>query len=299
MTEGEDTKNGSPTGEKLFNDDSNTIERDSIFEKARELETKDRDTLGDDPNTSSFKPAETVWIIDAFLTQRYSRTVGAITGVIYTQTTILAFLTVWLSFFYLLTFTGNSGLNGASWAAFSVTMGSFVLISGSNLVEHYDEKDINFTAYIHNAITFIVSGVFLAVGYILESFFDIQFNLSLDILPSLFLIVNNLFGTLLFTLSIWVILKILWRLNQLIAYQSDYTDKSPYSELSAILAGFYMGLTRGGEIGIFRAILSLGVTIGVIVIPYILTNNVLWSAAAFFSLIGLNIFLSMVSYAIN
>jgi len=294
----EDTESDAPTEGQLL-DNTDTVEGDSIFEIARELETKDRGSLEDDPDTTSFKPAEAVWMIDAFLTQQYSRTVGAIAAVTYTQATLLLFLTVWLSFFYLLTFSNSSGINGATWAAFSVTMGSFVLVSGSNLVDYYNEEELNFTAYIHNAITFIVSGIFLAVGYILDSFFEVQLNISLDLLPSLILITNNILGTLFFTLSIWVILKILWRLNQLIAFRSKYADKSPYSELRATIAGFYMGLTRGGEVGIFSAMLSLGATIGVVLVPYILTSNLLWSVVAFLSLIGLNIFLNVLSYAIN
>lgn len=296
MTDRED--NGTKEGNVPEND-SEDIKADSLIELARKLEFGDRETLGGQSDSESFKPAEAVWVIDAFFSKNYSRTVGAIVGIIYSNFTILLFLTVWLSFFYLLTFSDSNELSGASWAAFSVTMGSFVLISGANLVDHYDEDDLNFTAYIHNSITFIGSGIFLSVGYILDSYFDVRLELSLDLLPTLVLIGNNLLGTLFFALSIWVLLKILWRLNQLIYWKSEYTDKSPYSELRATLVGFYMGLTAGGEAGLTSAILSLGITVGAAIIPYLITSNIFWSAVGFASVIGLNILIGIASFCIR
>lgn len=283
----------------LFNLDIEKIEYDTIYELARKLEKRDRESLGGDIEINHFQPAEAVWLIDAYLSRRYNRAIGGLAGVIYTQTTLIVAGIVWLSFFYLTTLSTTTNINESTWAAFSVTMGSFVLISGSNLVDHYEENDLNFKSYVHNSITFIVSGILFAVGYIIESFFNPSFNFSTEIIPFLLLAANNLVGTLIFTLSIWVLLKILWRLNQLINWETEYTDKSPYSEIKSTLGGFYYGLTRGGEQSAVIGLISLVLFLSSFLIPFYYTSQLRWGIVGVIGYYAVGLLLSIITRGIK
>lgn len=291
-----DSSDDSDDDEEKSDLDSLISETDSIYELARELEVKERERRGEDVEIEGFQPAEMVWIVDAFFSKRYSRRTGFRIGRYYQRSVMIAFIGIWLPFSYFLSFSTGSGLSGETWALFSVTIGTFVLISGSSLVDRFGEKDLNFKAYIHNSITFIVSGVLLAVGYIIQSAFEPSLNLTLNLPITVLLMINNLVAALLFTLSIWVLLKILWRLNQLIIWKAEYTDKSPYSDFLGYIVGFYYGVTFGGEISLTRVIILWAITISSFVIPYWWTSSIIWGIVGFVSVSIIRTIIAVVSF---
>jgi len=272
-------------GSGFFSTDVEDLEGDSIFEIAKNLERSDREAMGGDLPNDKFQPAEVIWVIDAFVSLRYGRPTGALAGVLYGVLQTSLTIIIWSIFFYLITFAPESQINESTWALFSVTIGAFVLTSGSNLVDRYGEQDLNFTAFVQNSITFVSAGVLFAISYVLESYFSPSFRLGLALVADIGYVIVNLIGSLLFTLSIWVLLKVLWRLNQLIHWKTGYPDKPPYAELQSTLSGLYYGLTKGGEQSFLLGLVLFSMFFASAIIPFIVTSEVWWSAIGVLSYI--------------
>lgn len=240
-----------------------------------------------------FAPAEFVWMVDQFFTQIGNRKLGFFMGVLYTFVTYGFAITIWFGIAFVLTFTEffTSGIN---LALISITIGSFVILTGSNLVNHFDEENLNFRAYVHNSVTFIGSGIALLSGYIFRIIVENrQVPTIFDFILSGITFGLNFIGGFLLMVSLWVVLKLLWRLDQLTAWKKDYDHtKTIYSEFRASIAGLKAGYKAGtdpSEIGILGSIIGTVISLGILAIPYVLTREIFWSVVFFTVMSGLRI----------
>lgn len=236
----------------------------------------------------SFEPKEFTWIIDDLFTQLINRSAGFFMGMVWVFLSYTFAILIWFGLAYLLTFTEffSQGLNIA---LISITIGTFVLTAGANLVEYFKEENLNFQSYVHNAVTFIASGVAFLGSFILKTLLNNQSVPSLlNIIANITVLVINLIGGLLMILSLWVLLKLLWRLNQLAFWAREYENTlHPYSELIATIAGIKVGWEMGGEVvndeskvGVIRTTISSTSLLVILAVPYLLTNELKWSVLA-------------------
>lgn len=195
-----------------------------------------------------FIPTEVVDLIDHIISQLTGPIIGFLFGVIYTYLTLMLAFLAWFSLTAMMVNTDAVFTRGVNVSVIAFTIGSFVLITASNLTNHYNKKNLNFRGYVHNSITFIAAGIAFMIAFIYKSF--VLTGTPSLIGPVLSWIYVGLvgIGSLLLTLSTWVLLKLLWRLEHLIRWKRDYEpDRSLYSELVAFFGGIYVGFTMNSD----------------------------------------------------
>lgn len=230
----------------------------------------------EEPSSEGFEPRELNWIVDSYISELFGRKAGFFAGAVLAQISIWLALGFLLSIIYLTSF--HEGFQDVilSISLLNITIGNFVLLVGSNLIDQFEKDDLNFIGFIHNSIFFIGSGIsFLSAHLfrIINQSLDFVFPFNSAI--SVVVILINIIGSILFVLSLWVLLKLLWRLNQLVFWESGSGKMgSIYSEFTAVLGGFIVGL--GGGFSLTR-ILVLGI---ILYIPYYLTGSLWWSIIA-------------------
>jgi hypothetical protein len=192
-----------------------------------------------------FEPKEVVWIIHHFFATRFREVLGYFAGMIYIGLTLVFYF---LSTTFLANLLISPGFNnefGFRMVIFCFTLGTSFFIIGSSLASHWKKEDVNLSSFIHNSITFILSGLLLFANIILIQFGQ-RYSSALATLSEFARIPVAVFGALTFTTSLWVMCKLLWRLQQLITTPEDewrYSERlSPYSELKAFSNGVFAGM---------------------------------------------------------
>lgn len=190
-----------------------------------------------------FVPAEAVELVDSIISQITIPVIGFLFGVIYMYLTLMLAFLAWFSLTAMMVKTDAVFTRGVNVSVIAFTIGSFVLITASNLTDHYTKKNLNFRGYVHNSITFIAAGIAFMMAFIYKSFvLTAAISLVGSVLSLVYVGLVGI-GSLLLTLSIWILLKLLWRLNQLIKWKRDYElDRPLYSELVSFFGGFYVGV---------------------------------------------------------
>lgn len=233
---------------------------------------------GPSPTEGDFEPKEFVWILDRTISNIAGRRIGFAAGVLWVHLTLIFSMIIWLGLTYTLTFT-EFQTNSFNLALLSITIGNFVLLSGSSLVDHFEEENLNFQAYVHNAVTFVSAGVIFLGATITRQVANQQGQSEL--IDQVFLatiLLLNLSSSLLLMLSLWVVLKLLWRLNQLAFWGRDY-DKTmhPYSEIVATIEGFKAGAEFREETnqspGAGATVLSIITLLGILYILFSVTGG--------------------------
>ena len=245
-----------------------------------------------------FSPDKFIRMVNQFFTDKVGWKFGLFMGILYANITYFFAIAIWLGIGFALTFTDffTSGIN---LALISITIGSFVIMTGSSLVNHFDEENLNFKAYVHNSVTFIASGIALLGGYIFRIVVNNwQIPPIFDFGITAIIFSLNFVGGFLLMISLWVILKLLWRLNQLTMWKKEYEHTaSIYSEFRASIAGAKLGVETGKqahesktEPGVLRQMIGSGIIIAIMTIPYLQTGEIIWSVALYISLIVIGLF---------
>ncbi len=180
----------------------------------------------------TFHPQEVARIIEGSVSRVTTDWVGKLFGMVYTHLTYAIFLGLWGGSVYLFTYSLEFVNYSRNLALITITIGTFVLMAGANLIDRFDEQALNFRAYIHNSITFIGSGIALLLGFISRQIVrNYQFEQPFALVAEAWLLVLNIVASFLFLISIWVLLKLLWRLERLISQGEEFrTSREVYGE---------------------------------------------------------------------
>lgn len=186
-----------------------------------------------------FDPQQVARIVERTVAQVTNDQIGAIVGMAYAHLTDAVFLGLWAGSVYLFTYSLEFANYSRNLALINITIGTFVLMAGANLIEKFDEQALNFRAYIHNSITFIASGIALLLGFISRQIVtNYTFRPPFDLLASAWLLGLNIVASFLFLISVWVLLKLLWRLDRLISRSGEFRkSREVYNEFRESIEG--------------------------------------------------------------
>jgi len=246
----------------------------------------DGGTATEDRSTSpagQFHPTDVANIIEDGVSQVTTRRFGAFVAMAYGHLTDLLFLGLWAGSVYLFTYSLDFVSYSRNLALITITIGTFVLMAGANLIDKFGEQAVNFRAYIHNSITFITSGIAFLLGFLSRQIVEnYTFESPLSLLAEAWLLVLNIVASFLFLLSVWVLLKLLWRLDRLISQEDQFHKTAEvYGEFRESIEGLSADRPQQDEDSESRAILGLlltGITILLLGgLPYLATGQYRWS----------------------
>lgn len=241
---------------------------------------------GSRANQRGFHPQKVARIVETTVAQITNDQVGAVVGMAYAHLTNAIFLGLWAGSVYLFTYSLEFVNYSRNLALITITIGTFVLMAGANLIEKFDEQALNFQAYIHNSITFIASGIALLLGFVSQQIVtNYTFRPPLDLIASALLLGLNIVASFLFLISVWVLLKLLWRLDRLISHGGEFGEsREVYSEFRESIEGLSAehevptdddSEERSTGIGLALSAVGLLTLAG---IPYYLTGS--WTVTA-------------------
>lgn len=203
------------------------------------------DTFEERKEGTIFEPKEVVWIIHNSFAEIFNHKKGYLIGSLYAGVTILAYFMLVLILTYLMAFTEFR--YSFELAALSMTIGTSMFLIGSSMSKHWKKEDLNLRAFIHNAITFIVTGILVWSSFAVKEFFSRQSIIYF--FDQTVIILLSAFSSITFFTSIWVLLKLMWRMQQIVSTPKENwrygKRQSPYSELRASFSGFLQGLIAG------------------------------------------------------
>lgn len=238
-----------------------------------------------------FDPQNVARIVENTVAQATNARIGAVVGMAYVHLTNTVFLGLWAASVYLFTYSLEFVNYSRNLALITITIGTFVLMAGSNLIEKFDEQALHFQAYIHNSITFIASGIALLLGYVSRQIVtNYTFRPPFDLLASAWLLGLNIVASFLFLISVWVLLKLLWRLDRLISHDGEFRKRREvYSEFRESIEGLSAdhkmptddSEERSTAIGLVLSAIGL-LTLGGV--PYYLTGN--WTITVAIMFVG-------------
>lgn len=210
--------------------------------------------------------------------------VGAAVAMAYSHLTDLLFLGLWAGSVYLFTYSLQFASYARNLALITITIGTFVLMAGANLIDHFEGQAVNMRAYIHNAITFIASGLAFLLGFlsrqIVESY---TFEQPFTTVAEAWLLVLNILASFLFLISVWVLLTLLWRLDRLLTREEGFhKSHEVYGEFRESIEGISADPGRSVESADGRDTATglLFTAVGILVlggVPYLLTGTWVWS----------------------
>jgi hypothetical protein len=176
-----------------------------------------------------FRPREFVQGLDDFFSEIFGEPIGFSLGVAYAGLTIF----LWVAVAYGISAIMNSSEIGfgdsLSVSVIAFTVGSLLLAGGSSLANHFNKLDMNFNKYIYTSILFISSGIIFLVAGI--------FTTLHNGMPDIFLVTYligatgywlNIIGAIVVSSALWTMLKLIWRLWQLVSIpesERDYVEK--------------------------------------------------------------------------
>lgn len=206
---------------------------------ATDADGHDGRTAGDPRASAQFHPEAVARLIEQTVTDVTNRHVGGFIGMAYRHLTNVLFLGLWAGSVYLFTYSLDFVNYSRNLALITITIGTFVLMAGANLIDEFDEQDLNFRAYIHNSITFIASGIAFLLGFISRQIVvNYSFEPPLSVLAQGWLLILNIVSSFLFLISVWVLLKLLWRLDRLLTHEDEFSrGKEVYGEFRASIEG--------------------------------------------------------------
>lgn len=247
-------------------------------------ESTDGRTVGQPRAPAQFHPEEVARLIEQAVTDVSNRHVGAVIGMAYGHLTNALFLGLWAGSVYLFTYSLDFVNYSRNLALITITIGTFVLMAGANLIEKFGEQALNFRAYIHNSITFIASGIAFLLGFISRQIVvNYSFEPPLDVLAQGWLLVLNIVSSFLFLIAIWVLLKLLWRLDRLLSHEDDFhRGKDVYGEFRASIEGLSADpsaepLGEGGPSTATGLLLSAIAVLALGGFPFLLTGDWRWA----------------------
>ena len=236
---------------------------------------------GSRANHEGFAPQKVARILEESVAQLTNDQIGAVVGMAYAQLTDVVFLGLWAGSVYLFTYSLEFVNYSRNLALINITIGTFVLMAGANLIEKFDEQALNFRAYIHNSITFIASGIALLLGFVSRQIVTTYtFSPPFDLIASAWLLGLNIGASFLFLISVWVLLKLLWRLDRLISHDGEFRkSQEVYSEFRESIEGLSAEheVSTDGNSGELSTVIGLILTaVGILTlagVPYYLTES--------------------------
>lgn len=209
--------------------------------------------------------------------------VGAAVAMAYSHLTDLLFLGLWAGSVYLFTYSLQFASYARNLALINITIGTFVLMAGANLIDRFEGQAVNMRAYIHNAITFIASGLAFLLGFLSRRIVEnYTFEQPFAMVAEGWLLVLNVLASFLFLVSVWVLLKLLWRLDRLLTREDGFhKSQEVYGEFRESIEGISADPGRSVESGdgMGTATGLLVTAVGILVlggVPYLLTGTWVW-----------------------
>lgn len=255
--------------------DNSSTQADSPDDSAGE-------TVHHSNRTVDFQAVATV--IERYVSKASTRRIGAIIAMAYGHLTDVLFLGLWAGSVYLFTYSIEFASFARNLALITITIGTFVLMAGSNLIDRFEGLAVNIRAYIHNSITFIASGIGFLLGSISHRIVvNYSFQEPLATIANAWLLALNIVASFLFLISVWVLLKLLWRLDRVLSHEDEFhKSQEVYGEFRDSIEG--LTVDRGTETatadGRSTALGLLFTAIGILTlggVPYVLSGTWVWS----------------------
>lgn len=234
-----------------------------------------------------FAPPEVARLLETWVANVSNRHVGAFVGMAYNRLSDVLFLGLWAGSVYLFSYSLDFVNYSRNLALITITIGTFVLLAGANLVDTVGEQAVDLRAYIHNSITFIASGIAFLLGFVTRQIVEnYTFEPPLAMVAEGFLLSLNIVASFLLLISVWVLLKLLWRLERLISHEAASQDgPAVYGEFRDSIERLSADPPPETDIASGRstAVGLLWTGTGVLVLgvgPYLATGEWRWSIVA-------------------
>jgi hypothetical protein len=202
--------------------------------------------MGDNPDVEVdgeevFRPKEFIQALDDFSSEIFGDNIGHLVGMVYAGLTVFLFVSLAYGIFFIMNSSNLQFADKFNISLLSISIGSLLLAGGSSLANHFDKKDLRYTSYISNSIIFISSGICFLTASIFEAYLTGTDNFVLTYTFGALSYWLNFIGAISISSALWVFLKLLWRLQQLVSVpesernydQRDWTGASPLIGLTA------------------------------------------------------------------